>query len=91
MIHVRGNRRDYDRWSAMGNPGWSYDEVLPYFLKSEDAHLEKSEPGYHSSGGYLTISDVPYRTKLVDAVVEGAQEAGYPYIDYNGKEQIGVS
>ncbi|CAH1113138.1 unnamed protein product [Psylliodes chrysocephalus] len=90
MIHVRGNRRDYDRWSAMGNPGWSYDEVLPYFLKSEDAHLEKSEPGYHSSGGYLTISDVPYRTKLVDAVVEGAQEAGYPYIDYNGKEQIGL-
>ncbi|CAG9864663.1 unnamed protein product [Phyllotreta striolata] len=91
MIHVRGNRRDYDRWEAMGNPGWSYEEVLPYFLKSEDAHLDKSDPGYHNSGGYLSVTDVPYRTKLVDYVVQAAQEAGYPYVDYNGKEQMGVS
>ncbi|XP_050517328.1 glucose dehydrogenase [FAD, quinone]-like [Diabrotica virgifera virgifera] len=91
MIHVRGNRRDYDRWAKMGNPGWSYQEVLPYFLKSEDAHIERADAGYHKKGGYLTISDVPFRTKMIDALVQSAQECGHPYVDYNGKEQLGVS
>lgn len=91
MIQVRGNRLDYDRWAAMGNPGWSYQDVLPYFLKSEDAHIEKQDEGYHNRGGYLTVVDVPTRTESVHAYVKAAQEAGLPYVDYNGKNQLGVS
>ncbi|KAJ8958495.1 hypothetical protein NQ318_002289 [Aromia moschata] len=91
MIQVRGNPLDYDRWAAMGNPGWSYKEVLPYFIKSEDAHIEKADAGYHGKGGYLSVSDVPARTESSHAYVRAAQEAGYPYVDYNGKSQIGVS
>nr|AEB91339.1 salicyl alcohol oxidase paralog 1 [Chrysomela lapponica] len=91
MIFVRGNKLDYDRWAAKGNPGWSYDDVLPYFLKSEDAHIARSDKNYHQQGGYLTITDVPYRSKAADAYVKAAQEAGHAYVDYNGAQQLGVS
>ncbi|XP_074035091.1 glucose dehydrogenase [FAD, quinone] [Leptinotarsa decemlineata] len=91
MIHVRGNPLDYDKWAAMGNPGWSYQDMLPYFLKSEDAHLEIQDEEFHNTGGYLTVSDVPYRTKLAEVFIKAAQEAGHPYVDYNGKHQLGVS
>ncbi|VEN36599.1 unnamed protein product [Callosobruchus maculatus] len=93
MIYVRGNRLDYDRWESMGNPGWSYKDIFPYFLKSEDAHITQTvkDAGYHEKGGYLGVSDVPFRSGAVDAFVQAAQEAGYPFVDYNGKSQIGVS
>lgn len=52
MLYVRGNKRDYDRWSSLGNSGWSYEEVLPYFKKSEDNKNEELiKTRYHSSGG----------------------------------------
>nr|XP_023027999.1 glucose dehydrogenase [FAD, quinone]-like [Leptinotarsa decemlineata] len=63
----------------------------PFFLKSEDAHLEIQDEEFHSTGGYLTVSDVPYRTKLAEVFIKAAQEAGHPYVDYNGKHQLGVS
>ncbi|KAG5870045.1 hypothetical protein JTB14_004297 [Gonioctena quinquepunctata] len=91
MIHVRGNPVDYDRWAAMGNPGWSYKDMLPYFLKSEDARIENPDEGFHRKGGYLTVSDVPFRSKSADVYVKAAQEAGHPFVDYNGRKQIGVS
>ncbi|CAH1113137.1 unnamed protein product [Psylliodes chrysocephalus] len=91
MLYVRGNRRDYDRWADLGNPGWSYDDLLPYFIKVEDSHVAKGEPGYRGTGGYLTVNDVKWHTKLRDVYVEACQELGYKYVDYNGKEQIGVS
>ncbi|XP_072399341.1 glucose dehydrogenase [FAD, quinone]-like [Diabrotica undecimpunctata] len=91
MLHVRGNRRDYDKWANLGNPGWSFKEVLPYFQKSEDFNVDGGDEGFYNKGGYLSISDVPFRTGLVDALVKSGQESGYPYVDYNGKEQIGVS
>uniref|UniRef100_A0A0U9HSH0 Putative salicyl alcohol oxidase n=1 Tax=Chrysomela populi TaxID=154003 RepID=A0A0U9HSH0_CHRPP len=91
MIYVRGNRVDYDRWAAKGNPGWSFDEVFPYFLKFEDAHISRSDEEYHHKGGFLTVSDVPYRTKAAKAYVKAAQEAGHAYTDYNGAQQLGVS
>ena len=56
MLYIRGNRRDYDLWASLGNTGWSYDDVLPYFLKSEDQqnpYLAKNK--YHATGGYLTV------------------------------------
>jgi choline dehydrogenase len=91
MIHVRGNRRDYNRWANMGNPGWSYRDVFQYFIKSEDFLVQRQDPGYHSTGGYLGVQDVPFRTESVHAFVQAAQEAGHQYVDYNGKRQMGVS
>lgn len=91
MIHVRGNKVDYDEWAAAGNPGWSYDDVLPYFKKSEDFKVRIKDKGYHRRGGYLSVEDVPHRSKSSTAFVDALQELGYKYVDYNGKDQMGVS
>lgn len=91
MIHVRGNRRDYNRWAKMGNPGWSYHDIFRYFLKSEDFLVKRQDPGYHTTGGYLGVQDVPYRTDSAHAFIQAAQEAGHKFVDYNGKRQMGVS
>lgn len=90
MMAIRGNRLDYDKWAEMGNTGWSYEEVLPYFLKSEDVHMKLYEKQYHAKGGFLPNSDARYNTKAAQAFVNAAQEVGYPYVDYNGKTQFGV-
>ncbi|XP_017065811.1 glucose dehydrogenase [FAD, quinone] [Drosophila eugracilis] len=92
MIYNRGNRRDFDGWAAAGNPGWSYDEVLPYFLRSEHAQLQGLENSpYHNHSGPLSVEDVRHRTRLSHAYVRAAQEAGHPRTDYNGESQLGVS
>ena len=90
MIYIRGNRRDYDNWAAQGNAGWSYDQVLPYFKKSEDnRNPYLIDTAYHSSGGYLTVEDVPYKTPLLTAFLEGGVEMGYEIRDLNGEKQTG--
>lgn len=77
MLYVRGNRRDYDSWAQLGNYGWSYDDVLPYFIKSEDnRNPYLAESPYHGVGGYLTIQESPYKTPLATAFVEGGVELG---------------
>lgn len=91
MIHVRGNKIDYDRWAAMGNPGWSYEEVLPYFVKSEDCLIKLQDRGYHGKGGYLTNQDVSYRTKISEVFLRAGEEIGYERVDYNGRSQMGFS
>ncbi|KAF5272040.1 hypothetical protein FQR65_LT05021 [Abscondita terminalis] len=90
MIHCRGNKHDYDRWASMGNPGWSYEDVLPYFFKSENSRLKFQDRGYHNNNGYLNVQ-YPYRTKSALVFVKAAMELGYPYVDYNGNSQMGVS
>lgn len=56
MLYIRGNKKDYDRWAEEGNPGWSYEDVLPYFKKSEDIRIEDLQDDYyHGKGGYLTV------------------------------------
>nr|CAI5860487.1 unnamed protein product [Callosobruchus analis] len=91
MVCTRGNKLDYDHWEAMGNPGWSYKDLLPYFRKTEDANVAVNDTGYRGKGGPLGVSDIPFRTKFGDLFVKAAQQAGYPYVDYNGKQQMGVS
>lgn len=92
MIYTRGNRRDYDGWRDLGNVGWSYEDVLPYFKKIENFSIpEYQDSPYHNRDGYLTVSYSPYRSKIADAIIEASQQEGFPYVDYNGKTQIGVS
>ncbi|XP_058062971.1 glucose dehydrogenase [FAD, quinone]-like [Anopheles bellator] len=91
MIYTRGNRRDYDQWAAQGNPGWSYNEVLPYFRKLERSRIADGHPGAAGKDGRLTISYPRYRSEVAAAFVQAARENGAPYVDYNGPRQIGVS
>ena len=79
MIYVRGNRHDYDRWAQMGLPGWSYDEVLPAFRRSE-GHLER-DGAYHGTGGELTVCRARGGNPLFDAFVEAGRQAGHPVND----------
>ncbi|MFF8934643.1 GMC family oxidoreductase [Streptomyces paradoxus] len=89
MIYIRGNRRDYDAWAAGGADGWSWQDVLPYFLRAED--FAGAPSPWHSTGGPLTVSEGRSRHPLADAYVTAAQEAGYHYTsDFNGPEQDGV-
>lgn len=91
MIYTRGNRQDYDNWAKLGNTGWSFDDVLPYFKKLEDSKVPNSSPEYAGKGGPLTISEVKWKSEVAKAFVEGAQQLGIPKVDYNGPTQIGVS
>ena len=89
MLYVRGNPADYDGWAQMGCRGWSFDEVLPLFRKSE--HYAPGDPEFRGKGGPLRVED--YRTvlPLTHAFVAAAQQAGYPLShDLNGRIQEGV-
>nr|CAI5848985.1 unnamed protein product [Callosobruchus analis] len=93
MLYIRGNRRDFDRWAAYGNRGWSFQEVLPYFKKSEDQrnpYLARDKR-YHSTGGYQTVQDAPYNTPLGIAFLEAGAEMGYDIRDVNGDKQTGFA
>ena len=90
MLYVRGNPADFDLWAQMGCRGWSYDDVLPLFRKSETYHGD-GDPDYRGKGGPLQVED--YRTilPLTHRFIEAAQQAGHPFRkDLNGEEQEGV-
>lgn len=77
MMYIRGSRKDFDDWAALGNDGWSYNEVLPYFLKSEDnKQIDEMDQGYHSKGGLLTVSRFPYHPPLSRAILKAGEELG---------------
>jgi choline dehydrogenase-like flavoprotein len=89
MIYTRGNRVDFDGWAADGAEGWSYDEVLPYFKRSEDN--ERGADEFHGVGGPLTVSDGRSLNPTVDAMIEAGLAAGHPHnLDFNGATQEGV-
>ncbi|HET6999548.1 MAG TPA: GMC family oxidoreductase N-terminal domain-containing protein [Solirubrobacterales bacterium] len=86
MVYIRGNRADYDGWNI---PGWSWDDLLPYFLKAEDNERVASE--WHATGGPLPVSDQRSGNAITPAFVEAGVEAGLPRNeDFNGAEQDGV-
>jgi len=89
MLYVRGNRHDYDTWAALGNSGWSYDEVLPYFRKSENNEQFVNE--FHGQGGPLNVTYSNYQSNVKDIFMRAAEENGLPANpDYNGKDQFGA-
>jgi len=89
MIYIRGNRWDYDHWSELGCSGWSFEEVLPYFIKSE--HQGRGESALHGVGGLLNVRDVVTAHPLYSTMIEAAVEIGYPRNpDFNGERQEGV-
>lgn len=89
MIYVRGHRRDYDHWQSLGNAGWSFKDVLPYFKKAE--HQERGASEYHGTGGPLNVADLRCVNPLSRAFVEAGIEIGLPWnSDFNGPEQEGV-
>lgn len=90
LLYVRGQKEDYDRWASLGNSGWSYKDVLPYFKKSEDQ--ERGPSKYHGVGGPLKVSDLRLRRPIAEHFIEGAKEVGIPFNDdYNGEKQEGVA
>ena len=89
MIYIRGHRKDYDDWSASGNAGWSYDEVLPYFIKSENN--ERIHDQYHGNSGPLSVTDLHSDNPLQQRYLNAAKEQGFPILDdFNGAEQEGL-
>lgn len=89
MIYVRGHASVYDSWAKAGNPGWSYQEVLPYFKKSEDYELGAN--AYHGQGGplHVTVNYTPH--VVTKAMVDAAVQAGHPLNkDHNGADIMGV-
>ncbi|XP_015112870.1 glucose dehydrogenase [FAD, quinone] [Diachasma alloeum] len=92
MIHTRGNRLDYDYWAALGNHGWSYEEVLPYFKKSEKFKIPNCyNASYHGTNGNVCVEYAPYHTPLSTAFLESGRLMGYKVLDYNGPQQLGFS
>lgn len=89
MIYIRGQHADYDRWAAMGNPGWAWSDVLPYFLKAE--HNERLNDAWHGQNGPLNVADVQSPNVFSKRFVEAAVQAGFAQnTDFNGLRQEGV-
>jgi choline dehydrogenase len=89
LIYVRGQAQDYDHWRDLGNPGWGFADVLPYFKKSEDQ--ARGADVWHGAGGPLAVGDLPEPHPVAEAFVAAGVSVGIPYTrDFNGEQQEGV-
>ncbi len=89
MIYARGHPSDFDGWAALGNPGWGYDDVLPYFKRSEANAIHCDSP-FHGVDGPLHVTNLRSPSPLNGVFLEACQEQGIPYNpDYNGAEHHG--
>ena len=89
LIYIRGQAQDYDQWRQLGNEGWGYDDVLPFFRRAEDQ--ENGEDAYHGVGGPLAVTNLVERNPLCDALIASAGANGIPFNpDFNGIEQEGA-
>jgi choline dehydrogenase-like flavoprotein len=95
LFYNRGNKRDFDNWvNTYGAKGWSYEEVLPYFLRSEnntDSDIVSNNGRYHAIGGPLTVTTVQKPDPVLTILQTIAEENGIPVIDFNGATQLGQS
>ena len=89
LIYIRGQAEDYDHWAELGNEGWSFEDVLPYFIKSEGN--ERGDSQFHGGKGPLLVSDIGAKHELIEAFIAGAVENGVPRTnDFNGATQEGA-
>jgi choline dehydrogenase-like flavoprotein len=89
MIYARGHRADYDHWAAEGNPGWAFDDVLPYFKRAE--HNERGGDALHGIGGPLNVKDLTSPNRFGPVFVQAGVQAGFVRNnDFNGASQEGV-
>lgn len=89
MIYMRGHQHDYDRWRALGNDGWGWPDVLPYFIRSE--HQERGASKLHGTGGPLNVADLRCTNPVSQAFVAACEEYGLPRNDdFNGPEMEGA-
>src|SRR5665811_2245211 len=89
LVYIRGQADDFNNWRQLGNAGWAFDDVLPYFRKAEDN--ERGADAMHGVGGPLAVSNARDRYPLADAFIEAAQQCGYPRNDdFNGPTQEGA-
>jgi choline dehydrogenase len=89
LLYVRGQPQDYDRWRQLGNSGWGYDDVLPYFKKAENQ--QRGGDDFHGVGGPLPVSDIRHADPLSAAFIAAAAETGIPLNpDFNGASQEGA-
>jgi choline dehydrogenase len=88
MVYIRGQAEDFDHWRQLGNTGWSFEDVLPYFKRSE--HQARGADGFHGTGGPLSVSDVA-RHPVCEAFIAATSELGFPLNDdFNGATQDGA-
>jgi len=76
LIYIRGQREDYDHWAALGNRGWGYADVLPYFVRSEGN--VRGASAWHGGNGPLKVSDIGATHELIEAFIAGAESIGVP-------------
>ncbi len=89
MVYIRGQREDYEAWAAAGNPGWSYEEMLPWFLASE--HNTRGADALHGSGGGLWVDEVGPPLECTDLFIQAGVSIGLPFnTDFNGPSQEGI-
>jgi len=89
LLYVRGQKEDYDHWRELGNPGWGYDDILPYFKRAEDQ--QRGPNPWHGAGGPLSVSDLPEQHPLAEAFIVAGSHVGIPRNDdFNGERQEGV-
>ncbi|KAL3265763.1 hypothetical protein HHI36_009964 [Cryptolaemus montrouzieri] len=91
LMYVRGNKNDFDNWQELGNPGWSYDNLLPYFKKSEHYEIEDGDKQFHSTTGLWNVTYFTPPEPVTQYFLEANRELGFKYVDYNGEDQMGYS
>src|SRR5580698_2708976 len=89
LLYIRGQHEDFDHWRQLGNAGWSFQDVLPYFKRAEDQ--ERGADDLHGVGGPLSVSDVCEPHQLCEAFLDAAEQSGIPRTDdFNGPKQEGA-
>jgi Choline dehydrogenase and related flavoproteins len=88
LLYIRGQEQDYDTWRQLGNVGWGWKDVLPYFLKSEDQERGKSE--FHGVGGPISVEDQRIQLDILNIFMEAAEEVGITKVnDFNKGDNFG--
>jgi choline dehydrogenase-like flavoprotein len=91
LLYTRGNAADYDEWRQLGNPGWGYEDMEPYFQKMENSKVPNRVEGYAGERGPIVISQAAWKSDISRAFVGAGEELGNAVLDYNGPSQIGFS